>query len=267
MRGAPDTALKKLRPFALPIVALVLALSLLRKDFDVDDVRAALADGDPERALELLSSAREGDLIEPLVTNVWMTAGQRASRLAALRARPADERSEALDAPTLVAPRGEYRAPPTTLRLREALDRPVRVALHGVELGLDMTTVDVPAGALEAPIGVTVLAGTTVSLTLTAADDSLMPALAWFRTLDAERARLVGIVLATAEEIAGDDARADALLTGIVALDYSLLDEALTRLRPLLADPDYGRLARELCVIALDAQGLDASALALLDGG
>lgn len=267
--SAPDasgSAWRSARPLLFPVIALLLYVALSRGAFDVDDVRAALAEGRPDVALRALSAADAAELPRPLADVAFYTSDERAPLLARLRERPDDERPES-DGPTIVAPLRSHRVPPTTLRLREALPVPVDVTFRSLEMRMDMGAVPVPAGVIEVPIPMTLLPGTRVQLLLAARDDALPPALGWFGMLSLDDARAVSTILLAARELAGDDAQGADFLAAVVALQYDLAHEALALLRPLLDEPRFADVARELTALALDRQGLDRQALAVLDGG
>jgi len=254
----------KLRPWLLPVVALVAALFLLRGGFDGDALRNELASGAWDEALERLSEARPQDLAPGLADVDWWPAPARRAELDELRRTPDGDLLEAADAPTLVAPLDRHRSAPPEVRLREPADRDLAVQIRNVDLGLVAADLTIPAGRAAVPLEIGMLAGTTYDMTLR--DGSLL-AYAGFELLPRDSSDGIGVLMASARDLAAtDDEAGGQLLAALVALDFGLTAEALDRLRSSTPPGPAAPVRDELVAIALARQGLDRSALELVDG-
>lgn len=257
--------LKQLRPWLLPALALALLLTLWEEGYDQDELTAALEDGQPARALEVLTLADTRHLIEALAQVHWWPAESRAQRLAMLRQDVAAAGPRPREALALVSPLGAHRSPPTSARLEAPAPRDLVLQVHSRELGLEAGSRPVAAGAQLVDLDLRLLPGTTTDLVLADPGQDLMLAHAQFRLLSPAQAESVGLVMQTAYELSPTPAGGE-LLASLVALHYGLHEEAEQRLAALAEEPGYTALVRELRAIALARLDLDHLALALLEG-
>ncbi len=272
---AGRTAAQRLRPWLMPALAAVVLLALLGRDgFDAGKVRADIAAGDVDGALQRLASADQADLPEAVRGLRWWTRGERAAALSALATRPDPDLLEAPDLPTLLAPLGRWREPPARIVLREPADQPLTLELLNVTLNLPVTSVAVAPGQQELPCPGPLLAGTRYALSVRQGSGAGAPvvAMADFTLAGAADARSVAEVLAAARDLSPPDHPGARLLEADAALELGCTDEALVALRELAALPGdehagLRRAARELAAITLDRQGLDVSARRELEGG
>jgi len=254
-----------MRRLALPMVALFLAIQIFGGRGTLSDVRAELSAGNADAALEILQRYRGEDLIPELAAILnWQIPAAREKALAKLRRRAgAGELFEHLGFPTIVSPLGQRRTPPREIVLREPCARPLTLQIEHRGLKLPVAEVDVPAGTQRIDPGVSVLAGGQYLSTLFDSATGQAVALAEFEVLPARHAHDLGLVLAAAKDLAPDEAGGE-LLVSVACLSFENFEEAETRLRRAAEDPALAEVAAELRALALDAMGLDRSALSAL---
>ncbi|GJM20994.1 MAG: hypothetical protein DHS20C15_09090 [Planctomycetota bacterium] len=254
-----------IRRLTLPAIAVGLAIALFGGSDNLSDVRVALSEGDVERALGILQRYRGDELIPELAAIVnWQTRGARGKGLAALRRRASEgELYEHGGYPTLVSPLGQHREAPREIVLREPADRPLLLRLEHRGLKLIVAEVPVDVGTQRIDPGVAILAGGQYLATLLEADTQRAVALADFEVLPARHAHDLGLVLAAAHDLAPTPTSAE-LLVGVACMAFGNFEEAEQRLARAALDEDMQPAATELRALALDALGLDHSALHLL---
>lgn len=265
--AAPVTPITWMRRLALPAVALILAIQIFGGRGTLGDVRAELAAGDADDALEILQRYRGEDLIPELAAILnWQIPEARARTLAKLRRRAsAGELFEHRGFPTIVSPLGQRRDPPREIVLREPAARALTLRVEHRGLQLTVAEVDVPAGTQRIDPGVTVLAGGQYLCTLHDAATDQAVALAEFEVLPARHAHDLGLVLAAAKDLAPANAEAAGeLLVAVACLSFENFEEAEARARRAAEEPALAEVAAELRALALDAMGLDRSALSAL---
>lgn len=264
------SAAQRLRPWLMPLLAVLVAVVLFTGGgFDAREVREALAGGDPDAALHLLATAPAEDLPQAVRGLHWWTRGRRREALAALVTRPEPDLLEAPGLPTVVEPLGRWLEPPTELRLREPAAAPLHVELRNLTLNLPVAARTLPAGVSALPLDETLLPGTSCAVALReGGPEGALVALAAFELAGPDEAQAIGATLQAARELGGPGTPGAALLEANAALECGLTGHALELLRALQAapatPPELARAARELQALTLEAQGLDASARALL---
>ena len=171
---------------------------------------------------------------------------------------------ESLEHPTLMEPLDAWRSPPTRVRLREAAAEDLLLRIENLELGLLVTELPVPRGTQELPLEVSFIPGTTFVMRLMKPDQALPVALGAFELLPSPRAEELGLVLRTAWDLGGGEHGGE-LLAALAALHHGLHAEAIQRLERLAEVEGYEQVSRELRALALMEQGLDRTALELVD--
>lgn len=262
-RRAPS--FRTLRPWLFPALAVAVAIWLWDFGFDRDALRDELAAGRIDAALARLHEAHPADLSPALAEVEWYPRATRQAAVAELLSRPEDELLEDPRLPTFVAPLDRFRSAPQQVRLREPLAGPLTFRIESLELGLPVTEETLPAGTAAFPLSATLIPGTRYVMNLAPPDGGGLLAYAGFSVLPVGTAREVGLAMAEAHALAPDEPTGD-LLASLVALQHGLTDEAATRLRALADDARLGPVATELLALALDEQGLDRTARALLAG-
>lgn len=264
------TAAQRLRPWLMPLLAVLVAIVLFTGGgFDARDVRESLAGGEPDTALQSLATAPAEDLPQAVRGLHWWTRGRRREALAALTTRPEPDLLEAPGLPTVVEPLGRWLEPPVALRLREPVDAPLHVELRNLTLNLPVATRTLPAGEAVLPLDAALLPGTSCAVALReGGPDGALVALAAFELAGPADAQAIRATLQAARELGGPGTPGADLLEANAALECGLTGHALALLRALQAapapPPELARAARELQALTLEAQGLDASARALL---
>lgn len=261
---------RRVRLWLLPALAVILLVHVYEPGFDRSAMHEALSDGRPDDALELLTLATNRHVLPELSGVNWWPAETRTRRIAMLSgdlARSAEDPGT----PTIIAPRGRYRTPPSELRLAHAAPRSLQLQLHHRELGLPAASELWPAGRDTLSLELTLLPASTYDVVLSELDERAedgagpMVCLTDFTMLSEPEAHDVGILMQTAYDMAPDEQSAE-LLASLVAMHFGLYSEAGQRLAKLAERPGYEQLVRELRAIALARLDLDYSAVALLRG-
>lgn len=264
---SPTSRRARWRVWLAPAAALIVGLTLFDdalSGFERARFAETLSEGRVDQALDMISVAGDAALLPELAGVNWWPARARTTRLDLLRSDVA--RAGEPDGAVLVAPAGRYRTAPREARLHPATERELLLQVHLRDLGLQATEIVVPAGTEVVVPELTWLAGTTYDLVLVEPLDEGMRALTQVELLSETMSEDVGVVMATAYDLA-PDARGGELLAGLVALHFGLYQEALDRWAPLRSDITYGRVAVELSAIALARMDRDHEAVALLREG
>jgi hypothetical protein len=263
-RQRDSSRYRRIRRWILPFLLLGFLFSLYSPDFDLSALRNELADGDIDDALTRLSTTPLEQLDPDIASVRWWPSEARRLRFSLIEVQVQEDPYESLSLPTLVAPLDAHRDAPTGFRLREAVDRPLVLRLTNLDLGMEVVTLELPPGTREVEAEVSLLAGMTFVMSLNEKDSQEQIALAAFEILPRRVADAIGIAMRNAHQLAPDDDSGN-LLAGIVALHHELHAEAIARFELLEDLPRFSRVARELKAIALAEQGLDQTALALIE--
>jgi hypothetical protein len=256
---------RRIRPWIVPLLFVGFLFSMYSPDFDLGALRSELTEGDLDDALSRLSTTPREQLDPDIASVRWWPAEARRLRFALIDVQVREDPYESLSLPTLVAPLDAHRDAPTAFRLREAVDHPLVLLLTNLDLDMEVVTLELPAGTSEIETDVSLLAGMTFVMSLMEKESQEQIALAAFEILPHRVANAIGIAMRNAHQLAPDDDSGN-LLAGIVALHYELHAEAIARFEQLEDLPRFTRVARELKAIALAEQGLDRTALALIEG-
>lgn len=262
--STPSSSLRsRLRPLLFPLLAVVILLAVFNgNQFDPDAVAKDLAQGRVEAALARLASAEPDDLLPALTGVHWWPQANRAAALVQLADQPIEDFLEDPSLPTLIAPLDRYRTPPTAIELREGNPETLSLEVVHFELNLVATTKEIPPHNTTLPLEIRLLPGAGYTMALRN-PDGIYIAMAKFDLLTgAETAKVEEAMTATGH--LSREPHGQKLLSAIVALHFGLTAEALGLFEELESVPAFSKAARDLRILTLREQGLDHSALGLL---
>ena len=266
---APPDRSRALRPWLMPALTVFVALLIFwPRGLDTDAVQRDFSAARGDLALARLAQASLSELPPEwpaaLVGEAFFPRERRVALLAALAARPPEERIETPGTPVVLAPRGLQLGRPETVTLTAPAERELRLEVHCISLGLPAGERSWPAGAQSLPLPETLRDGLQYALVLRDAQDDTLAGLTEFSVAPPAQAAAITDAIAQAHALGRPSHEGAVLLSALAAFHEQAFAEALARLALLHDRPGWERLSRELSALALERLGLDLQARRLL---